>query len=253
MQPLTLRPSEVQSGVTLETHTVTGEAGQPDVTVYVYLPSKRRTPSPAMFYTHGGGFIVSPAARVDVASEESTLAMAEHVMAQFGGLDVLVNNASLYAGLERKPFDQIDPAVWDRVMNVNLKGPWLCARAVAPLLRARGAGRIVNIASATVMSGSPQWAHYVASKGGVIALTRVLAKELGADNITVNAIAPGFTLTEASLGLMENAASYGVDRGSIKRAQQPDDVVGAALFLASDAAAFITGQTLVVDGGRQFI
>lgn len=191
--------------------------------------------------------------QVDVSSEESTLAMAERAKAEFGGLDVLINNASLYAGLERKPFDQIDPAVWDRVMNVNLKGPWLCTRACAPLLRARGAGHIVNIASATVMSGSPLWAHYVASKGGVIALTRVLAKELGAHNITVNAIAPGFTLTEASLGLMENAASYGVDRGSIKRAQQPDDVVGAALFLASDAAAFITGQTLIVDGGRQFI
>lgn len=191
--------------------------------------------------------------QVDVSSEESTLAMAERVKQEFGGLDVLINNASLYAGLERKPFDEIDPAVWDRVMSVNLKGPWLCARAAAPLLRARGAGRIVNIASATVMSGSPLWAHYVASKGGVIALTRVLAKELGVDNITVNAIAPGFTLTEASLGLMENAASYGVDRGSIKRAQQPDDVVGAALFLASDAAAFITGQTLIVDGGRQFI
>ncbi len=190
---------------------------------------------------------------VDVSNEASTLQMAGAVKAEFGGLDVLVNNASLYAGLERKPFTEIDPDLWDRVMDVNLKGPWLCARAVTPLFRERGAGRIVNIASATVMSGSPMWAHYVASKGGVIALTRVLARELGTDNVTVNAIAPGFTLTEASLGLMENAATYGVERGALRRAQQPEDVMGAALFLASEASSFITGQTMVVDGGRQFL
>ncbi|SEI60722.1 NAD(P)-dependent dehydrogenase, short-chain alcohol dehydrogenase family [Deinococcus reticulitermitis] len=191
--------------------------------------------------------------QVNVSDEASTLEMARAVRAEFGGLDALINNASLYAGLERLPFTEIDPAVWDWVMGVNLKGPWLCARAVTPLLRERGAGRIVNIASATVMSGSPLWAHYVASKGGVIALTRVLARELGDDGITVNAVAPGFTLTEASLGLMEDAASYGVGRGALKRAQQPGDLIGAALFFASDASAFITGQTLVVDGGRQFL
>ena len=108
------------------------------------------------------------------------------------------------------------------------------------------------MASATVMSGSPLWMHYVASKGGVIAMTRVMARELGADNITVNALAPGFTLTEASLGMMENAATYGVERGSIKRAGVPEDIVGAALWLASPLASFMTGQTVIVDGGRQF-
>ena len=103
------------------------------------------------------------------------------------------------------------------------------------------------------MSGSPQWLHYVTSKGGVIAMTRALARELGDDRITVNAIAPGFTLTEASRGLIEDAASYGVTRGALKRAALSEDMVGAALFFASNHAAFITGQTLVVDGGRQFL
>jgi NAD(P)-dependent dehydrogenase (short-subunit alcohol dehydrogenase family) len=111
---------------------------------------------------------------------------------------------------------------------------------------------VINLSSATVMSGSAHWAHYVASKGGVIALTRVLAKELGARSITVNAIAPGFTLTEASYGLMEDAETYGVDRGAIRRSSEPDDIVGTALFLAGPGSAYITGQTIVVDGGRQF-
>ena len=136
-------------------------------------------------------------------------------------------------------------------MGVNLKGPWMVTRAASPFLAA--GSRVINLASATVYSGSEQWAHYVASKGGVIALSRVMAKELGRREITVNTIAPGFTLTEASLGLMEDAASYGVDRGALKRASQPADIVGAALFLAGQDSSFITGQTLVVDGGRQFI
>lgn len=189
---------------------------------------------------------------VDVTSVESTDAMAAAV-AEFGGghIDVLVNNAAIYAGVTRSPFEEIDPGEWDRVMAVNLKGPWMCARACSPYL-AEG-GSVVNLSSATILSGSAHWMHYVASKGGVVALTRVMAKELGARSITVNAIAPGFTLTEASYGLMEQAETYGVDRGAIKRASQPDDIVGAALFLAGPDSKYITGQTLVVDGGRQFI
>lgn len=189
---------------------------------------------------------------VDVTSVESTDAMAAAV-AEFGGghIDVLVNNAAIYAGVTRSPFEEIDPGEWDRVMAVNLKGPWMCARACSPYL-AEG-GSVVNLSSSTILSGSAHWMHYVASKGGVVALTRVMAKELGARSITVNAIAPGFTLTEASYGLMEQAETYGVDRGAIKRASQPDDIVGAALFLAGPDSKYITGQTLVVDGGRQFI
>lgn len=189
---------------------------------------------------------------VDVADEASTRAMAEAAAQAFGGIDALVNNAGLYATLKRAPFLEIDPEEWDRVMAVNLKGPFLCARAAVPHMRGRG-GAIVNVASATVLSGSPLWMHYVASKGGVIAMTRVMARELGGDDITVNALAPGFTLTEASMGMMENAATYGVERGAIKRAGMPEDIVGAALFLASPHARFMTGQTIVVDGGRQFI
>ena len=161
------------------------------------------------------------------------------------------SNAAIYATLTRSPFEEIDEAEWDRVMAVNLKGPWQVVRACSPLLR-EGA-RIVNIASATVMSGSAQWAHYVASKAGVIGLTRVMAKELGVRGITVNAVAPGFTLTDASHSLISDAESYGVDRGSIKRPIHPDDIVGAVEFLASPEAAFVTGQTMVVDGGRQFL
>jgi len=188
---------------------------------------------------------------VNVADEASTQAMAQQVVAHWGRIDVLVNNAAIYAGLQRQPFWEIDPAEWDRVMAVNLKGPWLCAKAVVPYLR-QSRGKIINIASATVYSGSPHWLHYVASKGGVMAMTRVMARELGNDNITVNAIAPGFTLTDASLNLIENAAQYGVDRGALKRNAQADDIVGTALYLASPLSDFVTGQTLIVDGGRQF-
>lgn len=193
------------------------------------------------------------AVAVDVTRGASTVAMAERAVAWGGGVDILVNNAAIYAGLERRPFWELDEAEWDRVLAVNLKGAWLCAKAVFPAMQRRGRGKIVNVASATVFSGSPLWAHYVASKGALIALTRTMAREAGDHGVTVNALAPGFTLTDASLGLMEDAASYGVNRGAIKRAAYPDDMAGAALFLASPASDFISGQTLIVDGGRQFI
>jgi NAD(P)-dependent dehydrogenase (short-subunit alcohol dehydrogenase family) len=188
---------------------------------------------------------------VDVTRADSCAQMTDTARTRMGGLDVLVNNAALYGALERRPFAEIDEDVWDRVMAVNVKGVWQATRAAAPLIGTGGS--IINIASATVLSGSPQWMHYVASKGAVIAMTRTLARELGDRGIRVNVIAPGFTMTEASLNLMENARTYGVDRAALKRPLETDDITGAALYLASPLSAAMTGQTMVVDGGRQFI
>lgn len=205
----------------------------------------------AVFITQNSGEAIPVA--VNVTDPASVSAMVEQAVAQFGRLDILINNAAIYATIERKPFWEIDPSEWDRVLAVNLKGAWLCSRAVFPALAANpNGGKIIHIASATFFSGSPNWSHYVASKGGIIGLTRSMAREAGDYGVTVNAIAPGFTLTEASLGLMENAAAYGVNRGAIKRSQSSDDLLGTLLYLASPASDFVTGQTLVVDGGRQF-
>lgn len=199
-----------------------------------------------------GSPVPATAAVADVTDRASTDALAALAAGLGDGrIDVLVNNAAIYATIARSPFDEIADDEWDRVLGVNLKGPWQVTRACSPYL---GDGsRVVNISSATVLSGSAQWAHYVASKAGVIGLTRVLARELGARGATVNAVAPGFTLTKASEDLLENAATYGVDRGSIKRAIHPDDIVGTVMYLASPASGFVTGQTIVVDGGRQFL
>ncbi len=191
------------------------------------------------------------ALKVDVSKEADTVKMADEALARWGRIDILVNNAGIYQGLTRKPFEEIPPEEWDRVMAVNLKGPWLCARAVVPTMKRQRRGKIINISSATFYSGSTLWAHYVTSKGGVIGLTRAMAKEVGEFGICVNAIAPGFTLTEASRGMMADAETYAIDRGAIKRAEQPEDLVGLVAFLASSESDFITGQTIVVDGGRQ--
>ncbi len=193
------------------------------------------------------------AVEVDITNEASVQQMTKIITDQLGTIDVLVNNAAVYAGLERKPFYEITEKEWDLVMNVNVKGLWMVCKAVAPVMMEKNAGKIVNIASATFMSGSPNWSHYVASKGSVIGFTRSAAKELGDFNINVNAIAPGFTLTQASLDLMDNAKEYGVNRGAIKRPSSAEDIVGTALYLASAQADFVTGQTIVVDGGKQFI
>ena len=193
------------------------------------------------------------AARCDITSSQSCRDLADLAMEKWGGLDVLVNNAALYGTLQRKPFAEIEEEVWDRVMAVNVKGVWQASRHLAPLMKTAGGGSIINIASATVFSGSPQWMHYVASKGAVIAMSRTMAKELGDEKIRVNVLAPGFTMTEASLGHMENARTYGVERGALKRPAEVDDIVGGALFLASPLSSYMTGQTMIIDGGRQFI
>lgn len=187
----------------------------------------------------------------DISNEIDTLRMAEETASKVGAINVLVNNAAIYRGISRAPFYEIDPREWDKVLTVNVKGPWLCARAVFPYMKQQGKGKIINISSATFFSGSKNWSHYVTSKGAIVGLTRALAQELGDYNICVNAIAPGFTLTEASLELMPDAGTYGVSRGCIKRGETEEDLVGIVAFLASDEADFISGQTFVVDGGRQ--
>jgi NAD(P)-dependent dehydrogenase (short-subunit alcohol dehydrogenase family) len=195
--------------------------------------------------------------QLDVADAASVDAAVGEAVARLGGVDVLVNNAALYAGLHRGPFHEIPDDEWDRVMAVNVRGTWLCARACVAPMRAAGGGAIVNLASTTALNGSAGFAHYVASKGAVIALTRSMAREVGPLGIRVNAIAPGFTLTDASRSLFAgqdvDPETYALDRGSLKRPAQPDDVVGAALWLTSEGSGYVTGQTIVVDGGRIFV
>lgn len=192
------------------------------------------------------------AVTVDVASWDSVSAMAEQVAEQFGGIDGLVNNAALFSTIpiSRVGFEGIDEVEWDRVMAVNTKGVWLCCRAAAPLMRRRGGGSIVNISSASFFHGGGMRLHYVASKAAVIGITRTLSRELGDDNVRVNAVAPGNTLSEADPTPEIRALREGaVAARALKRIQTPEDLVGAVLFLLSDDAAFITGQTLLVDGG----
>jgi NAD(P)-dependent dehydrogenase (short-subunit alcohol dehydrogenase family) len=187
--------------------------------------------------------------QADVAVEADTQAMAREALQQFGQIDILINNAAIYDGIKRKPFFEIDLQEWDLVMNVNVKGAFLAARAVFPSMKERGYGKIVNLASEVFFTGSHGFAHYVTSKGGIIGLTRALAVELGPHNICINCIAPGFTDTEASRGLAD-VAKYDVSKTPLKRLEKPEDLVGAAVFLASPESDFITGQTLLIDGGR---
>jgi NAD(P)-dependent dehydrogenase (short-subunit alcohol dehydrogenase family) len=192
---------------------------------------------------------------VDVTSEEDTARMAEETVARCGRLDLLVNNAGLYATLPMRPFLEIPVEEWRRVMDVNVLGMFLAARAAVPRMREGGGGAIVNISSGTVFRGVPFLLHYVASKGAVVALTRALAKELGKDGIRVNCVAPGFTLTESVqaqpevVGALREAS---VAARTIQRDEVPEDVAGAVAFLCTRDAGFITGQTLVIDGGQFF-
>lgn len=189
----------------------------------------------------------------DISDEKAVQEMVDKVIAEWGRIDGLVNNASMMSVLERRDWWKIDVQEWDRVMEVNLRGIFVCCRAVYPYMKAQGGGRIVNISSGRFWTGSPNRLHYSTSKAGVLGLTRSLASELGDDNIGVNSITPGFTLSETQLATSSQNYVTGRDQGRcFKRPQTPDDLVGAVMFLLSDASSFITGQALNVDGGQAF-
>ena len=190
----------------------------------------------------------------DVATAAGARAIMDGALSAFGRVDALVNNAALYGGIRLRSFEDIPEDEWDAVMTVNVKGVWQMCRAAAPHLRARGYGRIVNVSSNVVFMGKAQFLHYVSSKGAVWAMTGALSREVAGTGITVNAIAPGYTITEATRGMAEAAEVARLEASilsaqSVKRLIEPQDLAGAVIFLASEAAGMVTGQTLTVDGG----
>ncbi len=191
-------------------------------------------------------------AKVDITSAQDLAAMVRKTEAEFGPIQVLVNNAALFTKLELKPFLEMSPEEWDRVMTINARGTLQCCQAVVPSMLKAGGGKIVNIGSGTVYYGPPGMAHYTASKGAVVALTRTLARELGDRNIQVNAINPGLTESEGMQGntQFDPARAPTVASRAIKRAMVPDDLTGTLLYLCTPDSDFVTGQSLNVDGGR---
>ena len=193
----------------------------------------------------------------DVSDQGDIDAMVDTAIEATGRVDILVNNAGMFTSIPTRPFDEIPVEEWRAVMEINVIGTFLGCRAVVPHMRRQGGGRIVNITSGTVFRGVPFLLHYVASKGAVLALTRALARELGNDNVLVNSVAPGFTISD---GVKENPAGVDFDQISaisiaartLKRDQFPEDLVAAAVFLCSPGASFVTGQTIVIDGGQYF-
>jgi NAD(P)-dependent dehydrogenase (short-subunit alcohol dehydrogenase family) len=192
-------------------------------------------------------------ATVDVSDEASVTELVGTTMARFGRIDILVNNAALFAPLQEQPFAEIDVALWDKVMAVNVRGIFLMAKHVAPHMIAQRYGKIINIGSGTAARGIPHMLHYVTSKGAVTAFTRALSRELGAHNICVNTLAPGFTISDSVVeqnpGHLASAREPAIQRRALKRDEVPEDLVGTLVFLASGESDFITGQTLAVDGG----
>jgi NAD(P)-dependent dehydrogenase (short-subunit alcohol dehydrogenase family) len=192
---------------------------------------------------------------VDVADEDGAQRLAGEVVERCGTIDILVNNAGLYASLEMRPFEQIPLAEWRRVMDVNVASMFLTCRAVVPVMRAGGGGKIVNISSGTPFRGVPFLLHYVTSKGAIVAFTRALAKEVGKDNVLVNCVAPGFTMSagvEAHPEVVAKLRDVSVAARTLQRDQVPQDVVGAVVFLSGPHSNFVTGQTIVIDGGQTF-
>jgi NAD(P)-dependent dehydrogenase (short-subunit alcohol dehydrogenase family) len=193
--------------------------------------------------------------RADVSDERDVERMIEELLARHGRIDLLVNNAGLYASLPMRPFEEIPLDEWRQVMDVNVASMFLTCRAVVPVMREHGGGRIVNISSGTPFRGVPFLLHYVTSKGAIVAFTRALAKELGPYGVLVNCVAPGFTMTEgveAHPDVIEKLRDVSIAARTLQRDQLPEDVVGAVVFLCGPGAGFVTGQTIVIDGGQTF-
>jgi len=200
---------------------------------------------------HGANSVASSV--TDVSDEDAVKALVGKTMDRFGRIDILVNNAALFAPLQEQKATEIDVALWDRVMAINVRGVFLMAKHVAPHMIAQKYGKIVNISSGTVARGIPNFAHYVTSKGAVTAFTRALSRELGEHNICVNNLAPGFTLSDSVIDEnpqhLAHSRAPSIVRRAIKRDEYPQDLLGALVFLASAESDFITGQTIAVDGG----
>jgi NAD(P)-dependent dehydrogenase (short-subunit alcohol dehydrogenase family) len=191
----------------------------------------------------------------DVGDEGAVRSLVDGVVGRCGTIDILVNNAGLYASLAMRPFTEIPLAEWRQVMDVNVASMFLTCRAIVPVMRGQGGGKIVNISSGTPFRGVPFLLHYVTSKGAIVALTRALAKEVGRDGVLVNCVAPGFTMSagvEAHPEVIEKLRDVSVAARTLQRDQVPEDVVGAVVYFAGPGSAFVTGQTIVIDGGQYF-
>jgi NAD(P)-dependent dehydrogenase (short-subunit alcohol dehydrogenase family) len=206
----------------------------------------------ALAREHGANSVES--SMTDVSDEGAVRALVAKTMDRFGKIDILINNAALFAPLHETKCTDIDADVWDRVMAINLRGPFLLVKHVVPHMSAQGYGKVINIGSGTAYRGIPWMLHYVTSKGGIMAMTRALSRELGEHGIRVNTLAPGFTMSDSVIaenpGHVETARARAVASRAIKRDELPQDLLGALVFLASAESDFITGQTIAVDGGN---
>ncbi len=193
------------------------------------------------------------AVRVDVADLRSTEAMAAAALERFGRIDVLINNAGYFTQIHKRAFEEIEVAEWDKAFAVNVRGTWLCARAVSAAMKLQRSGKIINTSSMTVPSGIPYFLHYVASKSAIVGLTRALARELGEYDIAVNTVTPDYIPhDEEYAGRQPEMAGILAQQRAFKRDQVPEDMVGTVLFLAGHGSDFVTGQNIYVNGGRLF-
>ena len=191
------------------------------------------------------------AIETDVGSPDSVKAMVAETLKTYGQIDVLINNAAIFANIPRRKFYDIPYDEWNNVLHVNITGSYLCASAVVPAMRKAGQGRIINISSGTVPQGAPGFLHYVTSKAAIVGMTRVMARELGDDRINVNAVMPGYTETEIDHASMDDELRQFIhEKRILKRAETPEDLIGVVMFLASPASSFITGQSIACCGGE---